>query len=150
MLVARREAQILVEHDQSARVDRVEADVGAIGALQQRPEILFEILGRQAKAFALAGVEVAACRRIAPVVSLPSDRRQSAPARGTLPSIVRAKPIVAARKAPAFRQQDHELAFLADAFEMDDQILDRIERLALAAAIDQLLRDARGLHPTSG
>ena len=139
-----------VERHQAARIDRIEADVGAIGALGQPVELHLQVSQCQQRSLALARLQAASIRigrphREATVRAgvdrlRPPRHDRAAAGRGQRPG----QPLVGGRQCPAFAQQQHEAALLALPFQLVEQVVERVEGLLLAPPVDQRLGDAGG------
>jgi hypothetical protein len=146
---------LCIEHGQASRVDRVEADVEPIRVVEEVVEGLPVVeVGEHLTIFLarLAGVSEAAAVRtldvgrqstVGPDAERPWARWAVA---DTKPREVQIRPM----ERPPVADGDDRLSLLADAAEMNRQILERVEHAPLAAAGDHLLGHAsveiRRLH----
>ena len=135
-----REIRRLVEDDQPARVNRIEADVRAVGPLQQLAELELVIAVAQPRGLAVARfhrlqravLEVrAALRSQSPGARIRTDALRPGVGDDFQQTLVRTV------EGPAFGEDQHELSFGAKSIQVIDEPLEGIERLLLAKAMDE-------------
>ena len=143
-------ADRLVERHQAARIDRIEADVGAVGALGQLLELHRQIGQRQQRPLALARLQAAVLEsgrpRREPAVGAGADRLRPARHQRAAAGLLQrpGQPLVGARQRPAFGQQQHEAALLALPLELVEQVVEGVQRLLLPPPLDERLGDPGG------
>ena len=135
---------VLVEHREAPRIDRIERRVRAVRLVQNREEPLpvVELAQHEPVLLASIGRELEP-GRLHSFQPLPcGDRRRAGRGRGPLLAGDRAAEHVARPEAaPAIRDRDHCLALFANRSEMAHECFQCVECLDLAARQNHLLRD---------